>query len=78
MQHPDNAFLWRNLAHWYELIHRLRQFEDVDRLVAAINSIADDFACILVITHIPQLKEAFNVYLEVTKTDTGSQVSLVI
>jgi len=53
MQHPDNAFLWRNLAHWYELIHRLRQFEDVDRLVAAINSIADDFACILVITHIP-------------------------
>ena len=27
---------------------------------------------------LPQLKEAFNAHLEVTKTDTGSQVSLVI
>jgi len=52
--------------------------EGCDRLVSAINSIADDFACILVITHMPQLKEAFNVYLEVTKTDTGSQVHLVV
>jgi exonuclease SbcC len=31
-----------------------------DRLVSAINAIAPDFECILVITHMPQMKEAFN------------------
>lgn len=52
--------------------------EGCDRLVAAINAIASDFACILVITHMPQLKEAFNAHLEVFKTDTGSKVSLAV
>ncbi|CAN1211439.1 SMC family ATPase [Tumidithrix helvetica PCC 7403] len=48
-----------------------------DRLVAAINAIAPDFECILVITHMPQLKEAFNTLIEVTKTESGSVITLV-
>jgi exonuclease SbcC len=46
------------------------------RLVEAINSIQDDFARILVITHIEELKDAFPVRIEVTKTAQGSQFSL--
>jgi exonuclease SbcC len=48
-----------------------------DRLVSAINAIAPDFECILVITHMPQMKEAFNTLIEVSKTDEGSTVQLV-
>lgn len=48
--------------------------EGCDRLVAAINAIASDFACILAITHIPHLKEAFQTRIEVSKTPDGSQV----
>ena len=48
-----------------------------DRLVSAINAIAPDFKCILVITHMPQMKEAFNTLIEVSKTDEGSTVQLV-
>jgi len=47
-----------------------------ERLVEAINSIQDDFARILVITHIEELKDAFPVRIEVTKTASGSQISL--
>ena len=47
-----------------------------ERLVEAINSIQDDFARILVITHIEELKDAFPVRIEVTKTAEGSQFSL--
>jgi len=50
--------------------------EGRDRLVEAINSIQDDFSRILVITHIEELKDAFPVRIEVTKTDAGSQFSL--
>jgi exonuclease SbcC len=46
------------------------------RLVEAINSVQDDFARILVITHIEELKDLFPVRIEVTKTETGSQFSL--
>jgi exonuclease SbcC len=46
------------------------------RLVEAINSIQDDFARILVITHIEELKDAFPVRIDVTKTPEGSQISL--
>jgi exonuclease SbcC len=46
------------------------------RLVEAINSIQDDFARILVITHIEELKDAFPVRIEVVKTEQGSQISL--
>ncbi|MGD2205392.1 MAG: SMC family ATPase, partial [Anaerolineae bacterium] len=47
-----------------------------ERLVEAINSIQEDFARILVITHIEELKHAFPVRIEVIKTDCGSQISL--
>jgi DNA repair protein SbcC/Rad50 len=51
--------------------------EGCDRLVAAINAIAPDFECILVITHMPQLKEAFTTLIEVAKTANGSKVRLL-
>ncbi len=44
-----------------------------EHLVAAINTIRDDFDRILVITHIDELKEAFPARIEVTKTPQGSQ-----
>jgi exonuclease SbcC len=43
-----------------------------EQVVAAINTIKDDFDCILVITHIEELKEAFPVQIEVIKSDSGS------
>ena len=46
------------------------------RLVEAINSIQEDFERILVITHIEELKDAFPVRIEVTKTADGSGFSL--
>ncbi|MGA1603045.1 MAG: exonuclease subunit SbcC [Prochlorothrix sp.] len=50
--------------------------EGCDRLIAAINAIASDFACILTITHMSQFKEAFQTRIEVTKTGQGSQLTL--
>jgi exonuclease SbcC len=50
--------------------------EGRERLVEAINSIQEDFARILVITHIEELKDAFPVRIEVTKTAEGSQFAL--
>lgn len=47
-----------------------------DRLIAAINAISADFACILTVTHIPQFKEAFQHRIEVRKTNQGSQLIL--
>ncbi|MDY6939563.1 MAG: exonuclease subunit SbcC [Cyanobacteriota bacterium] len=49
-----------------------------ERLVSAINAIASDFACILAVTHIPHLKEAFQARIEVQKTENGSQLHLSI
>jgi exonuclease SbcC len=51
--------------------------EGCDRLIAAINAISADFACILTITHMPQFKEAFQHRIEVRKTDQGSQLVLL-
>lgn len=48
-----------------------------DRLISAINAIAPDFACILTVTHMPHLKEAFQTRIEVQKTDDGSQIQLL-
>ena len=48
-----------------------------ERLVSAIEAIASDFACILAVTHIPSLKEAFQTRIEVTKSSQGSQIQLV-
>ncbi|MBT9142336.1 MAG: Nuclease SbcCD subunit C [Dehalococcoidia bacterium] len=46
------------------------------KLVEAINSIQDDFERIIVITHIEELKDAFPVRIEVTKTDEGSTITI--
>ena len=45
-----------------------------ERLIAAIRSIQPDFACILVITHIQELKDEFPTRIEVTRLPEGSQV----
>ncbi|MEG4585987.1 AAA family ATPase [Microcoleus sp. MOSTC5] len=52
--------------------------EGCDRLIAAINAIASDFACILTVTHMPHLKEAFQARIEVSKTAQGSCINLSI
>ncbi|MEA5503272.1 SMC family ATPase [Halotia wernerae UHCC 0503] len=52
--------------------------EGCDRLIAAINAIACDFACILTVTHMPHLKEAFQARIEVNKTQQGSQLYLLV
>jgi DNA repair protein SbcC/Rad50 len=46
------------------------------RLVEAINTIQDDFARILVITHIDELRDAFPTRIEVEKTLAGSVLSV--
>ena len=43
-----------------------------ERLTEAIQSIQDDFQKIIVITHLENIKEAFPVRIEVTKTGAGS------
>jgi exonuclease SbcC len=48
-----------------------------ERLIEAINSIRDDFACILVITHIEELQDAFPVRINVLKTAEGSRFEIV-
>ncbi|MCA9948757.1 MAG: SMC family ATPase [Anaerolineales bacterium] len=47
------------------------------RLVEAINTIKDDFKCILVITHIDELRDAFPTRIEVRKYGTGSQITVI-
>ena len=47
------------------------------RLIEAINLISPDFAKILVITHIDELKDAFPTRIEVEKTTRGSTFRLV-
>ena len=49
-----------------------------ERLVDAIHSIQDEFDLIMVITHIEELKEAFPLRIEVTKTEeAGSTFELL-
>jgi DNA repair protein SbcC/Rad50 len=52
--------------------------EGCDRLIAAINAIAPDFACILTVTHVPHFKAAFQSRIEVFKTTQGSQLQIVV
>ncbi|MBM2809307.1 MAG: hypothetical protein HW416_66 [Chloroflexi bacterium] len=47
-----------------------------DRLVEAIKAIQDDFKRILVITHLDDMKDAFPVRIEVTKTHLGSAFTI--
>jgi exonuclease SbcC len=46
-------------------------------LIEAINLVRADFAKILVITHIDELKDAFPQRIEVEKTARGSMVHLL-
>lgn len=46
------------------------------RLVEAINTIQDEFACILVITHVAELRDAFPTRIEVEKTAVGSTIAI--
>lgn len=48
-----------------------------DGLIEALNSVREDFRTILVITHIHELRELFPTRIEVVKTESGSQVSIV-
>ena len=48
-----------------------------DGLIDAINAVSEDFGCILVITHIEELKDAFTVRIDVTKTSEGSQIAIM-
>ncbi len=52
--------------------------EGRQRLIEAINLVRPDFEKILVITHLEELKDAFPARIEVNKTLTGSQVSVVV
>ncbi|MCB8943025.1 MAG: SMC family ATPase [Ardenticatenaceae bacterium] len=47
------------------------------RLVESIHAIQDDFARILVITHIDELRDAFPTRIEVEKRPTGSAITIV-
>lgn len=47
------------------------------RLVEAINLVKHDFAKILVITHLDELKDAFPTRIEVEKTERGSTVHVI-
>ena len=48
-----------------------------ERLVEAINAIRQDFARILVITHVEELRDAFPARIEIVKTPQGSQINVV-
>ena len=48
----------------------------MEKLIEAINSIQEDFDKILVITHMEDLKDAFPVRIDVTKTAEGSMISV--
>jgi len=47
-------------------------------LIEAINLVRPDFAKILVITHIEELKDAFPARIEVSKTARGSKVEVIL
>ena len=47
------------------------------RLIEAINMVRDEFACILVITHIDELRDAFPIRIEVSKSLSGSNIKVI-
>jgi DNA repair protein SbcC/Rad50 len=47
------------------------------RLIESINAVKDDFAKILIITHLDELKDVFPTRIEVEKTETGSTVRVI-
>ncbi len=48
-----------------------------EKLVECLNAIKEDFERIIVITHIDELKDAFATRVEVIKTPTGSQITVM-
>ncbi len=46
------------------------------RLVEAIHAVKDEFACLLIITHVDELRDAFDTRIEISKGNTGSQISI--
>jgi exonuclease SbcC len=48
-----------------------------DRLVEALGAIKDDFRCLLVVTHIDELKQLFDIRIEVSKGECGSVARVV-
>ena len=48
-----------------------------ERLIEAIQTIQEEFDLILVVTHIEELKEAFPVRIDVSKTEMGSTLDVV-
>jgi len=51
--------------------------EGRQRLVEAINAVQHQFAAILVITHIDELRDKFPARIDVEKTNNGSRATLV-
>jgi exonuclease SbcC len=51
--------------------------EGRQRLVEAINTVQEEFACILVITHIDELRDKFPARIDVERTPAGSRLSVV-
>jgi len=51
--------------------------EGRQRLIEAINYVHPEFARIIVITHLEELKDAFSARIEVSKGQNGSQVQVV-
>jgi exonuclease SbcC len=51
--------------------------EGRQRLVEAINAVQEQFACILVITHIDELRDKFPARIDVEKTAGGSKLAVV-
>src|SRR5581483_10984317 len=49
----------------------------LERLVEAINVIQADFRCLLIITHLSDLKDQFPVQIAVTKTAEGSMATVL-
>jgi exonuclease SbcC len=49
----------------------------LERLVEAINVIQEDFRCLLVITHLPELRDQFPVQIAVSKTAEGSVAAVM-
>jgi len=52
--------------------------EGRQRLIETINLVRHDFAKVLVITHLEELKDAFPTRIEVEKTEQGSKVTVVL
>jgi exonuclease SbcC len=50
----------------------------LERLVEAINVIQSDFQCLLVITHLAELRDQFPVQIAVTKTAEAGSSAVVV